>query len=121
MGSARLETVSGKLAGLRRRLEKAEKALGETVEQEKLANCICKIGTKLAPTIVRSDQAEELEAEMNQKCAVHGFRDLGAPIIVIRITDLPGERFRIDDLLDEYKARKSAYEKAKLENVNQEV
>ena len=28
--------MAGKLAGLRRRLEKAEKALAETVEQEKL-------------------------------------------------------------------------------------
>ena len=111
----------GKLAGLRRRLEKAEKALAESVEQEKLANCICKIGAKARPMIVRSDLPEELEAEMNQKCPVHGFRDLGFPILVIRITDLPGERFRVDDLLDEYKARKSAYERAKLENVNQEV
>ena len=49
--------MAGKLAGLRRRLEKAEKALAETVEQEKLANCICKVGAKSRPTIVRSDRA----------------------------------------------------------------
>jgi hypothetical protein len=110
--------MAGKLAGLRRRLEKAEKALAETVEQEKMANCICK---KSRPMIVRSDQPEELEVEMNQKCPVHGFRHLGTPLIVIRCsdTDLPDERFRIDDLLDEYKARKSAFERAKLEHVNQ--
>jgi hypothetical protein len=113
--------MSGKLAGLRRRLEKAEKALGQTVEQERLADCICKVGAKARPTIVRSDQPEELEAEMNQKCPVHGFRHLGGPIIVIRITDLPNERFRVDDLLDEYYARKSAYERAKLEHDTQEV
>jgi hypothetical protein len=112
--------VSGKLAGLRRRLEKAEKALAETAEQEKLANCICRIPGKSRPTFVRSDQPEELEAEMNQKCPVHGFRHLGS-IMIIRITDLPNERFRIDDLLDEYYARKSAYERAKLEHVNQEA
>jgi hypothetical protein len=110
--------VSGKLAGLRRRLEKAEKTLAETVEQEKMAHCICK---KSRPMIVRSDQPEELEAEMNQKCPVHGFRDLGTPLLVIRITDLPDERFRIDDLLDEYHARKSAYERAKREHANQEI
>lgn len=113
--------VSGRLTGLRRRLEKAEKALAETAEQEKLANCICKVGAKSRPTIVRSDQPEELEAEMNQKCPVHGFRDLGAPIIVIRLTDLPNERFRIDDLLDEYKARKLAYERPKPEHDTQEA
>jgi hypothetical protein len=113
--------VSGKLTGLRRRLEKAEKALEETAEQEKLANCICKVGAKSRPMIVRSDQPEELEAEMNQKCPVHGFRDLGAPIIVIRITDLPCERFKVDDLLDEYKARKSEYERAKREHARQEA
>jgi hypothetical protein len=111
--------VSGKLTGLRRRLEKAEKALAETVEQKKLANCICKVGAKSRPMIVRSDQPEELEAEMNQKCPVHGFRDLGAPIIVIRITDLPNERFRVDDLLDEYNARKAEHQRAKLEHDTQ--
>ena len=58
---------------------------------------------------------------MNQKCPVHGFRDLGGPIIVIRFTDLPNERFRLDDLLDEYYARKSEYERAKLEHDSQEV
>jgi hypothetical protein len=71
---------------------------------------------------VRSDQPEEFEAEINRKCPVHGFRDLGGPIIVIRITDNLGERFRVDDLLDEYKApRKSEYERAKLEHDTQEV
>ncbi len=113
--------MGGKLAGLRRRLEKAEKALAETAEQEKLANCICKVGGKSRPTIVRSDEPEEFEAEMNQKCPVHGFRDLGGPILVIRLTDHPGERFPLDDLLDEYWARKSAYERAKREHDSQEA
>jgi hypothetical protein len=113
--------MAGKLAGLRRRLEKAEKVLAETAEQEKLANCICKVGAKSRPTIVRSDQPEEFEAEMNRKCPVHGFRDLGGPIIVIRLTDHPGERFPLDDLLDEYKARKSEYERAKREHDSQEA
>jgi hypothetical protein len=112
--------VAGKLTGLRRRLEKAEKALAETVEQERLANCICKVGLKSSPTIVQTDEPEKFEAEMNRKCPVHGFRDLG-PILVIRITDLPNERFRLDDLLDEYKARKSEYERAKLEHDSQEA
>jgi hypothetical protein len=112
--------MGGKLAGLRRRLEKAEKALAETAEQEKLANCICKVGGKSRPTIVRSDQPEKFEAEMNQKCLVHGFRDLGN-IINIKMTNHPGERFRLDDLLDEYRARKSEYERAKREHDSQEA
>jgi hypothetical protein len=112
--------VAGKLAGLRRRLEKAEKALAETAEQENLANCICKVGPKSGPTIAQSNEPEKFEAEMNRKCPVHGFRDLG-PILVIRITDHPGERFPLDDLLDEYYARKSEYERAQREHDNQEA
>jgi hypothetical protein len=112
--------MAGKLAGLRRRLEKAEQALAETAEQEKMANCLCK---KSRPLIVRSDQPEELDAEMNQKCPVHGFRHLGTPLIVIRCSDadLPDGRFRIDDLLDQYHARKSAFVRAKREHANQEI
>jgi hypothetical protein len=110
----------GKLAGLQRRLQKVEKALADTAEQQRLADCICRIGPKSAPTIAYSTQAEKFEAEMNQKCPVHGFRDLG-PIIAIRITDEPGERFRLDDLLDEYKARESEYRRAKLEHDHQEA
>jgi hypothetical protein len=112
--------VSGKLPGLRRRLEKAEKALAETAEQEKLANCICKILGKSRPTFVRSDQPEEFEAEMNQTCLVHGFRDLGQ-ILVMRITDDRNERFKLDDLLDEYRARKSEYERAEKEHDTQKA
>ncbi len=115
--------MGGKLAGLRRRLAKVEKTLAETVEQEKLASCICKVGAKCRPTIVRSDQPEEFEAEMNRKCPVHGFRHLDGPMIVIRLTDLPNERqrLRIDDLLDEYRARKLQYERAKREHDSQET
>jgi hypothetical protein len=92
--------VSGKLVGLRRRLEKAEKALAETAEQEKLADCICKVPGRSRPTFARSDQPEEFEAEMNQKCPVHGFRHLGT-ILYMKICDHSDERFRLDDLLDE--------------------
>jgi hypothetical protein len=113
--------MAGKLAGLRRRLEKAEKALAETVEQERLANCICKVGPRgPRPTIAISMEPEKFEAEMNQKCPVHGFRDLGN-IIHMKFTDLPDERFRLDDLLDEYYARKSEYERAKREHDSQEA
>jgi hypothetical protein len=112
--------MGGKLAGLRRRLAKVEKTLAETAEEEKLANCICKVGRKSGATIARSDEPEKFEAEMNQKCPVHGFCYLGS-IVAIKITDEPDERFRLDDLLDEYRARKSEYERAKLEHDTQEA
>ena len=112
--------MAGKLAGFRRRLEKAEKALAEMAELEKLANCICRLGLMSRPTIVQSNEPEKFEAEMNQKCPVHGFRELG-PIIHIKLTDDPGERFKTDDLLDEYNARRSAYMRAKREHDRQEA
>ena len=112
--------MSGRLTGFRRRLAKVEKALAETAEQEKMANCICRLGPKSRPTIAISEEPEEFEAEMNQKCPVHGFRDLGN-IIHIKVTDLHDERFRLDDLLDEYYTRRAEYKRAKLEHDNQEV
>jgi Xaa-Pro aminopeptidase len=108
--------MSGKLAALRRRLDKAEKVLAETAEQERLADCICKVAGKSGPTIARSDLIEEFEAEMNQKCPVHDFRNLGQ-ILAVQIGE-PSERFRL--LLDEYRARKTEYERAKLEYAHEE-
>jgi hypothetical protein len=104
--------VSGKLAGFRRRLAQIEKALGETAEQEELADCICKLQDGVSsPTIAFSNKPEDFEAEMNQKCPVHGFRSLGR-VMVFRIVG-PGqkkdERCRLDDLLDEYRAREAEY------------
>lgn len=71
------------------------------------------------PTIAYSTQAEKFEAEMNQRCPVHGFRDLGH-LIACRFVD-GDERCRLDDLLDEYHARKAEYERAKLANDQQEA
>jgi len=56
---------------------------------------------------------------MNQRCPVHGFRDLGH-LIACRFVD-GDERVSLDDLLDEYKARKAEYERAKLEHDHQEA
>ena len=98
--------MSGKLPGLRRRLVRLEQALAETAEQGKLADCVCKFRNQSPAMIAFSNKPEEFEAEMNQKCPVHGFRDLGN-IIHMKFTDLPDERFRLDDLLDEYYARRA--------------
>jgi len=113
--------MSGKLTGFRRRLAKVEKALENTVEQQKLSDCICKVRDQSPPTIVFSNNPEVFEAEMNQTCPVHGFRNLGH-IMVFRVV-APGqkdERCRLDELVEEYHARESEH-KAKLEHDHQEA
>jgi hypothetical protein len=113
--------MSGKLAGLRRRLAKVEEALAETAEQEKLADCICKDRPRGPGTLAFSNRPEEFEAEMNQTCPVHGFRHLGH-IMAIRFVDPDhkDERFRLDELLEEYYARESQ-NRPKLEHDSQEA
>jgi hypothetical protein len=114
--------VSGRLTGLRRRLAKVEKALAETAEQEKMAGCICIPRRGRFTTIAFSNKPEEFEAEMNQKCPAHGFRSLGH-IVVFRVVG-PGEedeRCKLDDLLDEYRARETEYSRTKLEHDTQEA
>jgi len=114
--------MGGKLAGLRRRLEKAEKVLAETAEGERLADCICKVRDVSPPTIAFSNKPEEFEAEMKKKCPVHGFRHLGH-IVAIRFV-APGrkdERGRLDELLDEYYALESKHSEAQLEHDSQEA
>jgi len=59
--------MGGKLAGLRRRLEKAEKVLAETAEGERLADCICKVRDVSPPTIAFSNKPEEFEAENEEE------------------------------------------------------
>jgi hypothetical protein len=98
--------MSGKLAGLRKRLVRVEKALAEPAGRDNLAFCTCKGRAECSGTIAFSNKPEEFEAEMNQKCPVHGFRHLGR-LIVFRVV-APGrkdERCRLDELLEEYRAR----------------
>jgi len=116
---AEVGNMSGKLAGLQRRLQKVEKALADTAEQQRLADCICRIGPMSMPTIAQSNEPEKFEAEMNQRCPVHGFRDLGH-LIACRFVD-GDERCSLDDLVDEYNRRKAEFERAKLENDQQEA
>jgi len=119
--------MSVKLAGLLKRLARLEKLMAEIAERERLADCICNVaGSKWGPTIVYkssafASDAEYFEAKMNQTCPVHGFRDLGCILSIRFIT--PGrsyERCRVDDVLDEYHARRSQYYRA-IENASQEA
>jgi hypothetical protein len=116
--------MAGKLAGLRRRLELAEKTAAETAEQENLADCICKVKNESeTATILFSWDPEKLEAEMNQKCAVHGFRQLGK-ILTFYAVKRGGVRCgssRFDELLIQYHTREAEYEKARREQDQQEV
>jgi len=114
--------MGGNLPGLKRRLAKVEKGLAATAEREKLAGCNCKLKNETA-TIVLSSKPEEFEAEMNQTCPRHGFRDLGELVIfkVVGQRGVPSDTSRIDALLAKYRARKSEYERAKLEHASQEA
>src|SRR6202035_5752461 len=99
-------------------LDNAEKVLAETAEQDRLEGCICKEQT--ANTVVLSWEPGKFEAEMNQKCRVHGFRYLGE-LLVFNAVGRGGvlsDKSRIDALLEEYCARKSQYT-AKLEHDQQ--
>jgi len=62
--------MSGRLPGLQRRLARVERTFARIAEQAALVNCIC-------VESIFSDDAEELELEMNRPCPVHGFRSLG--------------------------------------------
>lgn len=115
--------MSGKLAGIRRRLERVEKVVAETGEQKNLSECICiPCGTGFT-TIAFTNKPEEFEAEMNQKCPAHGFRSLGQ-IIVFRVVgrgQKKDERCRLDDLMADYRTREAEYSRTKLEQAHQEV
>jgi hypothetical protein len=115
--------MSGKLVGFRKRLERVEKVVAETVELENSADCICiPRGAGFSITAF-TNKPEEFEAEMNRMCPTHGFRSLGNIMVfrVVRPGQKKDERCRLDDLLDEYKARKSEYERAKREHDHQEA
>ena len=116
--------MAGKLAELRRRLERAEKTAAKTAEQENLAACICKVKNESeTATILFSWDPDKLEAKMNQKCPVHGFRQLGK-ILTLYAVKRGGVRCdssRFDELLAQYQSREAEYEKTKREQSYQEV
>jgi len=103
-------------------LEKAEKALSETVEEKKLAGCICIPYGGRFTTIAFSNKPEEFEVEMNQTCPAHGFRSLGQ-IMIFYVVGRGGQcdRSRLDELLAEYRARESQYSRTKLRHDHQEA
>ena len=110
--------MAGNLAGLRRRLERAEKTAAETAKQENLADCICKVKNESeTATVLFSWDPEKLEAEMNQKCPVHGFRQLGKLLIfnAVKRGGVLCDKARFDELLAQYHAREAEYEKTKRE------
>lgn len=115
--------MSGKLAGLEKRLASVEKALAETAEQEKLADCICKIGDPPPATLAFSNQPEAFEAEMNLTCPVPGFRNLGHLIVFYMVNRGGGrcDSSRFDELLAEYRERESQNFRPKLEHASQEA
>ena len=111
--------MSGKLSSLRKRLEVVEKLAAEKAEREKPV-CTCKVGQGAITWIYRW-KPELLEAEMNQTCPIHGFRDLGRLVmweIDFGIEDDRSEEHnsRINELVAGYEARKSQNSEAKIEH-----
>lgn len=62
--------MSGTLLGLQRRLTRVEQIFAGIAERNALTNCAC-----VDETFINT--ADELEAEMDRACPVHGFRRLG--------------------------------------------
>jgi hypothetical protein len=62
--------MPGTLLGLQRRLIRVEQIFAAIAERNALAKCAC-----VDETFINT--ADELEAEMDRACPVHGFRSLG--------------------------------------------
>jgi hypothetical protein len=98
--------MSGKVSSLSRRLARMENALAEAAERKRLANCICKYH---GVTHACSEDPWSFEAEMNQRCPVHGFRHLGR-IQVYYLDEEGPTNDAIDALVAEYLARLNAWQ-----------
>jgi hypothetical protein len=89
--------MSGKLLDLKRRLARVERTLVDVAKREEMVNCICS-----QSTTVDADRPEEFEAEMNLTCPAHGYRRLGALVV---ISHVGRESAKLDQLLETYKSR----------------
>jgi hypothetical protein len=103
--------MSTRLFILNKRLVKVEQQVAHIAWREKLADCKCfpkgPAGSAL-PFVVKN--AEEFEADMKVTCPVHGFRRLGALMIVQiagRKGEISEEYTRRMELVTEYKRRLS--------------
>jgi hypothetical protein len=104
--------MSTRLSILNKRLVKVEQQVAHIARREQLADCKCfppgPNGISLPWFIVK--KAEEFEADMNLRCPVHGFRRLGALMIVQivgRKGEISEEYTRRMELVTEYKRRLS--------------
>lgn len=93
----------GKLSALRKRLASIERKLLEIAQPQRWNDCNCR-----ATTIAHVDRPEEFEAEMHRVCPRHLVRRLGVIAKVERVGQ-PGNG-RLDELLEEYRARLSPRE-----------
>jgi hypothetical protein len=89
--------MSGKL---RRRLDIIERHLAESARRDQLANCNC-------PEILVAlpHQVEELEAEMNRSCQVHGLRRPKKLLVVSFVnpdTSVTEESVKLGELVAKY-------------------
>jgi hypothetical protein len=104
-----------KLPSLQKRLGRIEQALSHRANKIQLADCICS-------SLTITYNSEELKAETEQVCPVHGFRDLGRVINIRSVAadsapesekeECRRKKQLTDQLLGEYERRKVAWKKS---------
>jgi hypothetical protein len=100
----------------RKRIEQLEQELTEIAIRKSGAKCICQ-GVTIAA------KREFFEAEMNQTCPVHGFRQLGQIVLmkVVIQKGSPIEEFHgLPELVEEYKRRRARHRQEMLEEDDSE-
>lgn len=103
--------MSTSLVRLQTRLRRIERIFTDLPKPEKPVNCNCR-----DLTAAHDENPDEFESEMNRKCPVHGFRQLGSIIRVkyvergrhVGIGQVTTESAKLDHLLNTYWARRSS-------------
>jgi hypothetical protein len=95
---------------LKRRLAQAERMVAELLRRRKLANCNCQ-------QMMSFRTPEHFEEEKNLPCPGHGFRDLGA-ILILTITEYGKTRSeearKLEQLVADYETARARH-RAELE------
>jgi hypothetical protein len=89
--------MSAGLSNLEERLAKVEQQISfRAAQQERLSRCICR-----KQTVIDENKPDEFEEEIDRKCAIHDFRELGEIVRVGVRVEKKSEK--LDMLLQCYK------------------
>jgi hypothetical protein len=100
--------MSGKGTNIRNRLIKIERNLNDVAKHNEAPTCNCRYWTAAPKRIA------EFEAEVNESCLVHGFRDLGQIIrgIILGKDGVPEDSLtqaKLTQLIEAYEARRARH------------